>query len=94
MDNAKFHTSFKMQRFFINNKDRLKVIFLPRYSPYMNPQENIWNNLKFALFRPSARSSIYELISDIQSIFDEINPNVYLICSLVYARSFLVQIKF
>jgi len=56
----------------------------------MNPQENIWGNLKAKLFKPSARASIYELISDIQNIFCELNSNFDKICSLAYARSFLV----
>jgi uncharacterized protein Yka (UPF0111/DUF47 family) len=56
----------------------------------MNPQENIWNHLKSKLFKPSARSSIYELISDIQLIFDELNSDSDKICSLAYARNFLL----
>ena len=90
MDNAKTHTSKVMQSFFFDNKDRLKIILLPRYSPYMNPQENIWRNLKAKLFKPSARASIYELVSDIQNIFCELNSSFDKICSLAYARSFLV----
>ncbi|MBK1809034.1 transposase [Clostridium sp. YIM B02505] len=90
MDNAKNHTSKCMQEFYFKNRDRLKVINLPRYSPQMNPQEHIWRNLKAKLFRPSARSSIYELISDIKNIFIELNSKKDEICSLAYARNYLV----
>ncbi|KZL89974.1 transposase [Clostridium magnum] len=90
MDNAKFHTSYEMQSFFFDNKGKLTVILLPRYSPNMNPQENIWNYLKAKLFRPSSRSSIFELISDIKLLFDELNNDFDKIRSLAYARSFLV----
>lgn len=90
MDNAKFHTSHEMQSFLFDNKEKLTVLLLPRYSPSMNPQENIWNYLKAKLFKPSARSSIFELISDIQLLFDELNSNFDKIRSLAYARSFLV----
>lgn len=90
MDNAKFHVSYGMQSFFFDNKEKLKVILMPKYSPDMNPQENIWNYLKAKLFRPSARSSIFELISDIKLLFDELNTNFDKIRSLAYARSFLV----
>lgn len=90
MDNAKTHTSKLMQSFYYDNKDKLKVVLLPRYSPYMNPQENIWRNLKAKLFKPSARSCIWELVSDIKILFDELNSNFAKIHSLAYARSFLV----
>lgn len=90
LDNAKTHTSAVMQEFYLKSKTQLQLIFLPRYSPYMNPQENIWNHLKSKLFRPSSRSSIYELISDVKDIFDELNSNIDKIHSLAYARSFLV----
>lgn len=90
MDNAKFHTSSSIQSFYFDNQDRLKIILLPRYSPYMNPQENIWRNLKQKLYRPSARRSIHELISNIKDIFDELSSNFNKIRSIAYARSFLV----
>lgn len=90
LDNAKTHTSAAMQLFYLEKKQQLKLIFLPRYSPYMNPQENIWNHLKAKLFRPSSRMSIEELISDVKDIFDELNSNIDKINSLAYARSFLV----
>ncbi len=79
-----------MQKFYQEVKDRLQLIFLPRYSPYMNPQENIWNYLKSRLFKPSSRSCIEELILDVNSIFDELNSNIDRIDSLAYARNFLV----
>lgn len=90
MDNAKTHTSKVMQRFYRENRDRLQIILLPRYSPQMNPQEHMWQRLKAKLFRPSARSSIYELICDIKSIFNELNNHRDEIYSLVYARKYLV----
>lgn len=79
-----------MQRFYYDKRKVLKVILLPRYSPYMNPQENIWNHLKTKIYRPSARSSIYELIVDIQGVFHELNSNTDKICSLAYGKKFLV----
>lgn len=90
LDNAKTHTSAAMQEFYLEKKSRLKLIFLPKYSPDMNPQENVWNYLKAKLFRPSLRSSIYELISDVKDFFDELNSNINKIHSLAYGRSFLV----
>ncbi|SHI06754.1 transposase [Clostridium grantii] len=90
MDNAKTHTSKTMQYFYSSNKDKLQIILLPRYSPEMNPQEHIWRSLKAKLFRPSSRTSIYELLYDINNIFNELNSNKDEICSLAYAKNYLV----
>lgn len=63
---------------------------MPKYSPNMNPQENIWNYLKAKLFRPTTRDFIEEIILDAKYIYDELNSNIDKIRSLAYARSFLV----
>lgn len=90
LDNAAMHTSMKMQKFYYDNKDSLKILFLPRYSPFMNPQEQIWRYLKAKLYKPSARSSKYELTGDIYSIFRELNLNKEKICTLADGRKYLV----
>lgn len=90
MDNAPTHRSAKIQAFYQKNNGVLEVIFLPRYSPYMNPQENIWHYLKEKLFRPSDRASIVELIQDTEALFVELNSEPDKIRSLACARSFLV----
>lgn len=73
LDNTPTHKSKKIKGFFEENKEHLEVIYLPRYSPYMNPQENMWHYLKSRLFRPSARESVVELIKDAEIVFSELN---------------------
>lgn len=90
LDNARTHTSKLMQSFYHDKKDILSIIFLPKYSPKMNPQEHIWNHYKAELYKPMARKSIYELIYDTQIIFSELNEHSNKICSLAYARNYLV----
>jgi transposase len=90
LDNAKIHTSAAIKEFYLDNRDTLGLIFMPKYSPNMNPQENVWNYLKTKLFRPTARNFIEELILDVKYIYDELNSNTDKIRSLAYARSFLV----
>lgn len=90
LDNARTHKSLEMQKFYFDNKDFLEVIFLPKYSPYMNPQEHIWRYLKAKLYKPSSRISIYELTTDTNCIFDELNSNKEKIHSLADARHYLL----
>ena len=44
MDNAKFHR--KKQLFKISEKFEMNLIFLPSYSPELNPIEKFWAYLK------------------------------------------------
>jgi len=44
MDNASFHKSEKMKRLIIDAK--CSVLYLPPYSPALNPIEKFWANLK------------------------------------------------
>ncbi len=42
LDNASWHKAVDLRDFFINNQDRLVRIFLPPYSPELNPIERVW----------------------------------------------------
>lgn len=42
MDNFRVHHSSKIQRFLKRHKN-VRVIFMPPYSPWLNPQEYWWN---------------------------------------------------
>lgn len=90
LDNAKMHTSAEIQEFYLTKKNVLKLIFLPRYSPTMNPQENVWNYFKSKLFRPASRCCVEELVFDTQTIFNELNSDTDKIRSLAYAINVLV----
>lgn len=53
MDNASFHKSAKVKELIENVGCRL--IYLPSYSPDLNPIENIWANLKRAIRKDTNR---------------------------------------
>lgn len=42
LDNAKYHRARILKRFFVRNRKRLTPIFLPSYSPELNPIERVW----------------------------------------------------
>lgn len=42
LDNARWHRSKDLQEFFEANRQRLVFIFLPAYSPELNPTERVW----------------------------------------------------
>ena len=63
MDNASFHR--KVQRTAVAQKYGFHLIFLPPYSPELNPIENFWAWLKRQL-----RSSLASYLSFDDAIFD------------------------
>jgi transposase len=46
MDNASYHRSAAAQAALSLYADRLLVVWLPKYSPYLNPIERFWLHLK------------------------------------------------
>ena len=57
-DNVAYHNSWRVRRYLEENDD-FKLIFLPPYSPFLNPAEWLWRNGKAKIrriFRRPARS--------------------------------------
>ena len=46
LDNAPYHKSETVTEFVKANEDRLRLVFLPAYTPQLNPIEQQWNVLK------------------------------------------------
>lgn len=46
MDRASFHTSKKVREFVNSHSDKLRIFFLPKYSPELNPTEQAWEEVK------------------------------------------------
>jgi len=46
LDNARAHHSKELEPFLEANKDRLELLFLPPYSPDLNPMEWFWKFLR------------------------------------------------
>lgn len=45
-DRARFHSSKKVREFVRSHRTKLRVYFLPPYSPELNPDEQVWNDIK------------------------------------------------
>ena len=46
VDGHPVHKAKSVARFIESSKDRLQLFFLPPYSPELNPDERVWNDLK------------------------------------------------
>ena len=46
LDNVRYHKAKKNEKFLKENEDRLKLFFLPPYSPDLNAVEHIWKETR------------------------------------------------
>jgi transposase len=46
VDQAPFHGSQKVRRWVRAHRSRLRIFFLPKCSPELNPDEQVWNEIK------------------------------------------------
>jgi transposase len=46
LDRASFHGSKKVREYVRAHRSQIRIFFLPRYSPEMNPDEQVWNQIK------------------------------------------------
>jgi transposase len=61
-DNAKAHHSKKLEPFLETNKNKLELEFLPKYSPDLNPQEDIWRKMR----KTVTHNTFFETTKDLQ----------------------------
>lgn len=62
LDNAKFHSSAKVQSWLAKHGKQLELHFLPKYSPDLNPIERVWWHLREEITRNHKCKEIEELI--------------------------------
>ena len=64
VDNVKYHKSAEVNAWVEQHKDRIELFFLPGYSPDLNPDEWVWNNVKndhVARIVPNRPGHLYEI---------------------------------
>ena len=62
MDNASFHKNKRIQK--LLNRHGHRLLFLPPYSPNLNPIEKKWTQVKF-LRQGRAENDLYNLFYDV-----------------------------
>lgn len=46
VDRASFHCSKKVRAFIWHHRDEIRIYYLPTYSPELNPDEHVWEEIK------------------------------------------------
>ena len=80
VDGHSSHKSGKVKEFIESTKGKLKIYYLPPYSPELNPDEQVWNNAKTDIAKKLTKQVIG--IKDIvKSTLHSIQKNVGLVKS-------------
>lgn len=63
LDNASWHRVQDLKKFFFENRHRLVRVFLPPYSPELNPIERVWRITR----RQITHNRYFESIEDLEA---------------------------
>lgn len=72
IDNARYYKNCELLAYLRKRKCRIKVHFLPPYSPNLNFIERLWHYLKKYIIGVKRRQSFKEFEADIRSFFEHI----------------------
>lgn len=69
LDNIRYHRAKDLKEFFFKNRDRLVLVFLPPYSPDLNPIERVWRIARRQITHNRYFESVEELEMALTSHF-------------------------
>lgn len=73
LDNARIHHAKLIQPFLEEHQERLELLFLPPYSPNLNPIEGLWKWLKVSVVYNVFYESMQDIHKNVQAFISEIN---------------------
>lgn len=81
MDKAGWHTTNDLQRF-----DNIRLIFLPPYSPELNPTEHLWAKSRGLKFRNTAYASLDDVQKALIVSFSYLDSNKEMVSKLTHFK--------
>ncbi len=86
LDNASPHKAIAVQEYLATVGARFIMLWLPPYSPELNPSENIWRQLRKEKTHNTLFENLEKLLGDVDSFFDSYrgpNETMKLLCALI-----------
>jgi len=71
-DNARYYKNKAIDEYLANKKCRIKIKYLPAYSPNLNPIEMLWHYMKKNIIGVKRRQTFKEFEEDVHAFFDNI----------------------
>lgn len=84
LDHARFHSSKAVRAFVRGNRKRIRVYFLPKYAPEMNPTEQVWQEIKENQIRRHPASSKSDLSSKLHGALKGLRENTRRVISFFH----------
>lgn len=81
MDKAGWHTTSYLKSF-----DNVRYIFLPPYSPELNPTEHLWAKIRDLKFRNITFNSMNEVMNALIECFEYLDENKDMVSKLTYFK--------
>ena len=67
LDNAGYHKTYPIADLLQEHKDRIKIEFLPPYSPELNPTETCWKIIRYNVTNSTYFESIFTMTQSIDN---------------------------
>lgn len=71
LDNFKIHDTVLVREFIKKHRNRLKIVWLPTYSPHLNLIERFWRYMKDCTVRNHFFGNMVKLIQALHSFFNQ-----------------------
>lgn len=75
LDYVRFHHSKSVRKFVRENRKMIRVYFLPKYAPEMNPTEQVWQEIKENQLRRRPAYSKSDLRKKLQDALNDLREN-------------------
>lgn len=85
-DNAQTHSGGEVEQVVRAAAGRLVLLYLPTYSPWLNPIERLWRQFRREVTHCELFASVIELLDATKAFFDRCNDMKYKILSIIGAH--------
>lgn len=86
-DNASTHRGGEINAILAQAQGRLRLLYLPTYSPWLNPIEMVWRHCRRWVTHCELFPSLPALIEAAQAFFSHFNLHRHLMCSIIGSHS-------
>jgi len=85
LDNVRFHHAKVIKEKLLPSMERLEFVFLPVYSPDLNPQEWVWKELRHKVTHNAYYENFYEELKATHDFLKEyVLPTKQLLCRIIF----------
>ena len=75
-DRASYHRSAEVRQFVLRHRKQIRMFFLPTYSPELNPDEQVWNEIKHRQLEKQPIKSKFDLKRRLYTALESLQQKV------------------